>query len=451
MNEGQSTVKSQLKSLLLASALVCGTAGFAVHAHAGFQLNGVDIPPSGSVATKTPAANTAADAPTVNLPAVSAETLPANEMSAPAASPVVAPVASPVPTAAPAPAPAETAVVADMPVETIAPVLTPEPVAKSAEPIIPAPSAAARQSSPTYATAGTPTESGTWANPYAKASAIKAPEAAASVEGDARVMAFAAPASGDPILLVEPSDMDKTTQPTTWRARKGEPFKDVASRWSDRAGISIYSNIPSDLRLKKDISAVGSFETAIQTALQEGTDASPDAPWFKPYQEAMLSGAHMPQNTMNDASPVKPVAFSYRPPSNAPYASSSSSSMDWSTPTPSYAPTGSANIPPVDYGSAYETAPDYTQTVLPTNEERWEVSGNASLRQTLEAWSSRAGIQMIWDAPSDYNFSQPFFVKGVYTEAVEKALDQFAEQRNSPRGTIYNDPNTGSPVLVVSQ
>ncbi len=131
--------------------------------------------------------------------------------------------------------------------------------------------------------------------------------------------------------------------------------------------------------------------------------------------------------------------------------------MGYITPEPSY---NMASLPPAQQQQRPYAGDVYQDAAMsqPSNYaaecetmERWEVTGNESLQNVLEGWSRREGMGLIWNTPNVYLFDAPFFLKGSYTEAVERALNQFSDEPGRPVGAIYNDPQTGRPVLVVSQ
>ncbi len=182
----------------------------------------------------------------------------------------------------------------------------------------------------------------------------------------------------------------------SWRARKGESVREVLQRWSTRADINFVWENPNDVMLTQDISYVGNFENAVDELIHKSTDSS--------LQSQFQDGVVASNNYL--------APQSYAPPS---------SGRDYSTPVFS------------GYGDS-----------------RWDVATGSSLRAILEQWSSQNGTKIIWNSAKDYKFDEPFFIKGTYEQAVERALEQFSDEKGRPLGEIYQDPLTGAPILVVS-
>lgn len=186
------------------------------------------------------------------------------------------------------------------------------------------------------------------------------------------------------------------TESQSWRARKGESVREVLQRWSARVGVNFVWENPNDVMLTQDISYVGDFESAVDEVIHKSTDASLGSQ----FQE----GA---------------------------YASSVYSE-------------------PVTYSDEF-SGRDYTsETFSGYSDTRWDVASGSSLRAILEQWSLQNGTKIIWNASQDYKFDKPFFIKGSYEQAVERALDQFSREKRSPFGEIYQDPTSGAPILVVN-
>ncbi|MAM34745.1 MAG: hypothetical protein CMH28_06695 [Micavibrio sp.] len=181
-------------------------------------------------------------------------------------------------------------------------------------------------------------------------------------------------------------------------------------------------------------------------------------------EESVMSGGAM----LPPASPPRAATVTTREPdfvsSNfRKSAGPAARDMGYITPEPTYnnASYTTASLPPARQqnsytGDVYQDSgaaqpQNYASDAGYQSGERWEVTGNESLQNVLEGWSRREGMGLIWNTGNVYLFDAPFFLKGSYTEAVERALNQFSDQPGRPVGAIYNDPETGRPVLVVSQ
>ena len=203
--------------------------------------------------------------------------------------------------------------------------------------------------------------------------------------------------SNDTMTVTSTSSSMPMAETDTWRARKGEPVRDVLARWSERANVNLVWDSGQSATLAQDISTTGSFEDAVNEVI------------------AKSSGADLVRTYSNDA-----LYDRYDP------------ALPPETPaTPQYS--GGREI--------------YAQDVI--EETRWDVATGTSLRGVIEQWSRANGTDVIWNMDKDFTFDNPFFVRGSYEQAVERALDQFDSRRDRPTGTLYTNPQTGLPVLVV--
>lgn len=84
--------------------------------------------------------------------------------------------------------------------------------------------------------------------------------------------------------------------------------------------------------------------------------------------------------------------------------------------------------------------------------QSWQALPGQQLREVLENWSNNAGARLVWHAQGDFKMPAGLAAQGTYESAVLSALKQFEGGAGArPAGQIYNDPQTGQKVLVVSQ
>lgn len=98
-----------------------------------------------------------------------------------------------------------------------------------------------------------------------------------------------------------------------------------------------------------------------------------------------------------------------------------------------------------------QTAADAgVEEIQPTSGgERWEAVAGASIRQTLDEWSRKAGVALVWEDRNEFAVLQPFEVTGSYEQAVTALLDQYLDDQVRPLAKLHNDPALGGRVLVV--
>lgn len=78
----------------------------------------------------------------------------------------------------------------------------------------------------------------------------------------------------------------------------------------------------------------------------------------------------------------------------------------------------------------------------------WSAHRGDSLRDTLTAWSNKAGVKLYWSIDYDYHLTDNAAYSGAYDEAVGDLLGKFASVRPQPYGQLHQSAD-GSRVLVV--
>lgn len=83
-------------------------------------------------------------------------------------------------------------------------------------------------------------------------------------------------------------------------------------------------------------------------------------------------------------------------------------------------------------------------------ETEWEGYKNHTLRETLTAWSERAGVSVVWSSEFDYPLQTDVRVKSTYPDAVRTLLAGFSKAQPRPVGRLFKNDKVGAqPVLVV--
>lgn len=192
------------------------------------------------------------------------------------------------------------------------------------------------------------------------------------------------------------SMMASKSQIQNWSAVKGEKIQTVLSRWADVADMDLRWEADSNPALSQDINVNGDVKAAVQLLLAQNKDQS---------------GLHgdfvqdMAQKKQPFAPVVPAVVSSPQPPMHL--ASVSKQSQPWSVPS----------------------AP--------------------SLRQTLESWSARENVKLIWKANRDFSVTEPTMASANFDQALGELLNRYNHDPVRPVGHLNVDPVTKQKLLVI--
>lgn len=193
----------------------------------------------------------------------------------------------------------------------------------------------------------------------------------------------------------------------SWRARKGESVRDVLKRWSNRENVDLLWASGTYPVLEKDFSYFGDLQGAV-TNLTQATGGS----LYSQYRSGGLD----------------PVMSSP--------AATIKSEIEVPKPEPKFALPNPLRPPePVKKDRRLET--------------RWFALNGASLRDVLQVWAEDAHVTLVWQADSGFALRDSVSQVGYFEDAVYKALQQFDNDPVRPVGQLYNDPSTGSKVLLI--
>lgn len=79
----------------------------------------------------------------------------------------------------------------------------------------------------------------------------------------------------------------------------------------------------------------------------------------------------------------------------------------------------------------------------------WTAGRDMTLRQILEKWSNRAGVDMYWSSEFDYPVSSAVNIQGTFEEAVQTLLKGLADAQPKPLGRLHPNLPNGPAVLVI--
>ncbi len=79
----------------------------------------------------------------------------------------------------------------------------------------------------------------------------------------------------------------------------------------------------------------------------------------------------------------------------------------------------------------------------------WEARPGQTLRQILQDWCGRVGVELNWAAEYDYPVMATASVTGTFEEAVRTLLSGFDAAQPTPRARLHYNPAAGQSILIV--
>lgn len=79
----------------------------------------------------------------------------------------------------------------------------------------------------------------------------------------------------------------------------------------------------------------------------------------------------------------------------------------------------------------------------------WTAGRDMTLRQILEKWSTRAGVELYWSSEFDYPVSSAVNIQGTFEEAVQTLLRGLEDSKPKPLGRLHPNLPNGPAVLVI--
>lgn len=79
----------------------------------------------------------------------------------------------------------------------------------------------------------------------------------------------------------------------------------------------------------------------------------------------------------------------------------------------------------------------------------WTAPRNSTLRNILEGWSGRVGVELYWASEYDYPIQSAVSVNGTFEEAVQTLLKGLADSKPRPMGRLHPNLPNGPAVLVI--
>ncbi len=242
------------------------------------------------------------------------------------------------------------------------------------------------------------------------------------VSGD--VAAAIEPATGIAGAVVVEGQPRNYTQ--SWRARKGENFRDVLRRWSERENTELMWASPDNPIIAKDFSFFGKYQDAVARLMATNVGGALHSQYrSEGLAPTMMTPASIvTTNNVQVEQPAAPMPLIESPLNNRTAA------------------------------QQQERVPNSSQPFIPapqkiSTETRWLGLTGAPMSEVLKVWSEDAGVALVWQAERDYAMRSSVSKVGTYEEAVYAVLSQYNDSPVRPVGEMYRDPSTGQSYLIV--
>ncbi len=183
-----------------------------------------------------------------------------------------------------------------------------------------------------------------------------------------------------------------------WEARAGDDMKSTLERWAFRSGVQLDWQAAQGGTVSDNIKVQGSFEEAVQALMARnaaalGLDAN------------MKSAAGVTRSGVSRVS---------------------------------HAP---QQLIPGRVTRARDSATGGTA--------KWSAPVGASLQHVLQAWSKRAGVELVWESNRGFAVRLPINTNGSYEDALQSLLNQYGDEKTRPNAQLNNDPVTGRRTLFI--
>lgn len=195
---------------------------------------------------------------------------------------------------------------------------------------------------------------------------------------------------------------------------EGTPLNATVSWEGGRAWDQVLYEVLSPLGYK---AAIGNQLVSVMPSTASGLSAS--ATYVQPAPAVQVTAAPEPI--------VEKVSFELVTPNTAP-----------ATPMQAVnAPTPSPLMQQVAYQSNTMTS------------SVWTAGRDMTLRQILESWANRAGVELYWASEFDYPVSSAVTIQGTFEEAVQTLLKGLEDAKPKPLGRLHPNLPSGPAVLVI--
>lgn len=239
------------------------------------------------------------------------------------------------------------------------------------------------------------------------------------------------PVAPAPVVLAQAKEEKPVEKPVVKTEEKKSFFDNMFDRKKDDK-VTADSNNPTPVKDKKILTVDSDSAIAKQDDVALASNDKPDVTWdaspsAAPAPVAAMDGVDLPTATEKDSKSGAPLPLAEPDQKDLPPAPK--------TERPVLAP-------------VKEKVP-VTMADLQTVAE-WEAHKGETLRQSLTAWSERAGISVVWSSEYDYPLQTDVRIQSTYPDAVRTLLAGFSKAQPRPLGRLFKNQSTGAqPVLVV--
>lgn len=194
-----------------------------------------------------------------------------------------------------------------------------------------------------------------------------------------------------------------------WTAAQGARLQDVLEDWSEQQGVNLVIDTEYEFLLPEDVTYQAPFEVAVEKLLENFKD-DPAAPM----------GIFQGNARDDDDGAAEEVAMTGEP-------------LD--------EPISLIQQDDKVLGSG---------AILPKPDANvWYALEQTSLQETLEQWSRRANVGLVWDTELRFDIRENVKNSNSYEEALTELLEQYKGSSVRPVGELNTDPETGKKVLHI--
>ena len=78
----------------------------------------------------------------------------------------------------------------------------------------------------------------------------------------------------------------------------------------------------------------------------------------------------------------------------------------------------------------------------------WQAPAGMTLRDALQDWANRAGVELYWSIDYDYRLRQSVSVQGTFSEAASQLLDRFANAKPRPYAQLHQQGGQARTLVI---
>lgn len=122
-----------------------------------------------------------------------------------------------------------------------------------------------------------------------------------------------------------------------------------------------------------------------------------------------------------------------------------------------YAPAPGEDLSPVALTMSKPMAPrapvvrppaDTTAMAMTAAPAAWQAPAGMTLRDVMQDWANRAGVELYWSIDYDYRLSKPVTIQGTFADATSQLLDRFANTKPRPYAQLHQQGGQARTLVV---